>query len=121
MFALIPGLSLGLWRQSFVKLSPYGLQKHRNTVSSRHQSIKHASEACCKVNAFLCGVFFNFGHKSPCCVKTAGRAEAEEGGAEAVVQSQTTADAKVAGMEEVGGREGTSEKNLLLSLIACMD
>lgn len=49
-----------------------------------------------------------------------GRAEAEEGGAEAVVQSQNTTDAKVAGMEEVGGREKMRGKNHL-NLITCMD
>ena len=51
-----------------------------------------------------------------------GRAqEAEEGGAESVVQSQNMADAKVAGMEEVGGREKMRGKNLLLNLITGMD
>ncbi len=44
-----------------------------------------------------------------------------EGGAEAVVQSQNTSDAKVAGMKEEGGREKTSGKNLLFNLITCMD
>lgn len=38
-----------------------------------------------------------------------------------VVQSQNTTDAKVAGMEEVGGRDKMRGKNHLLNLITCMD
>ena len=70
----------------------------------------------------LCGVF-KFSHKSPCCVlaarteKGGGRAEAEEGRAESVVQSQNTTDAKVAGMKEEGGREKMRRGKSLLNLI----
>lgn len=38
-----------------------------------------------------------------------------------MVQSQNTTGAKVAGMEEVGGREKMTGSNLLLNLITCMD
>ena len=44
-----------------------------------------------------------------------------EGGTETVVQSQNTTNAKVAGMEEVGGKEKMRGKNLLLNLITSMD
>lgn len=73
----------------------------------------------------MCGVF-KFSYKSPCWLKGEERkkrekADAEEGGTETVVQSQNTTGAKVAGMEEVGGREKMTGSNLLLNLITCMD
>lgn len=63
--------------------------------------------------ASLCGVF-KFSHKSPGCREKKGRAEAEEGGAETVVTCQNLTDAKVAAMEEVGGRE--RERKTFLSI-----
>lgn len=59
--------------------------------------------------------------RAGCRERKKGRVEAEEGGAVTVVQSQNTSDAKVAGMEEVGGREKMRGKNLLLNLITCVD
>lgn len=79
----------------------------------------------CKINTAPCVVFLSpaINHHVACWLQgeKKGRAEAGEGGAGAVVQSQNTTDAKVAGMDEVGGREKIRGKNLLLNLITCMD
>lgn len=53
--------------------------------------------------------------------KRGERRQRREGRAVTVVRSQNTADAKVAGIEEAGGREKTRGKNCLLSLISCVD
>lgn len=78
----------------------------------------------CKINTVPCVVFLSsaINHHIVRWLQgreKKGRAVAVE--AETVVRSQNMTDAKVAGMEEVGGREKVRGKNHLPNLISFMD